>query len=389
MGGSTKKRIALVLSGGGVRGAYEVGAIKGVIEVLDRRPSDRSPFQVFTGTSVGALNATYLAAHADRGDLGIDGLINMWQSLKVSNYVQFDAIRSLLRRGRPDFSGWSVFDPIPLLKLVREGIPFDRLHQNRRDGIVHTLVIAALDIAAGRTTMFAQVADNASFRPSFDPLRNAVYTDIKLDHVLASAALPFIFPARKIGSTYYCDGGLRYNTPVAPAIRSACDALLIVPAIREGKARLTAPTISGYPSFTFMAGKLLNALLADPVERDLAILDRFNRLVSVLDSTLTTEERERVANVFLETRGHDYRTLDVLTIRPTLDIGVLAGQRISQGIGGALGWTFRQILKRTKTKEADWASYVLFDGTFANTLIELGRQNAHQKAEQIHQFFTD
>ncbi len=388
MPSGSAKRVALVLSGGGVRGAYEVGAVKGLIEVLGLGPGDPSPFQVFTGTSVGAINATFLAAHADRGDLGIEGLVALWKSLKVGNYVQFDAHRSFLRRGQPDFSGWSLMNPAPLARLVSNGIPFDRLHKNRDKGIVHTLVIAALDIAAGRTTMFAQVANNASFRPSYDPLRNAVYTNIGLDHVLASAALPFIFPARKIAGVYYCDGGLRYNTPIAPAIRSAADGLVIIPAIQEGGRRSRIPSLTSYPNFTYMAGKLVNALLADPVERDLAVLERFNRLVSVLDAALTPDERERVAEVFLETRGHDYQKLGVLTIRPTLDIGILAGQRIRQGIGGALGWTFRQILKRTKTEEADWASYVLFDSKFAATLIELGRQNAHERANEICTFFA-
>ena len=381
------KRTALVLSGGGVRGAYEVGAVKGMLEVLGVKRSSPCPFHIFTGTSVGAINATYLAAHADRGDLAIDGLIRLWTSLEISEYVRFDAIRSFRRRGEEGFKGWSLIDASPLARLVAGGIPFDRLHENRRRGIVHSLVIAALDIAHGRTTMFAQVADDATFRPSRDPLRNAVMTNIELDHVLASAALPFIFPARRIGESYYCDGGLRYNTPIAPAIRSCADELVIIPAIRGSDSREPAAPIDRYPNLTFMAGKLINALLADPVERDLAVLERFNRLVGVLDAALTDEERDRVADVFLETRGHDYRHLDVLTIRPTTDIGVLAGARIKEGVGGALGWMLRQVLRRTGSDEADWASYVLFDGVFAERVIELGRADAHALADDIKMFF--
>ena len=380
------KRTALVLSGGGVRGAYEVGAVKGLLEVLGVKPNSPSPFQIFAGTSVGAINATYLAAHADRGDLGIDGLIRMWTSLKISDYVRFDAIASLRRRNTNNFSGWSLIDAKPLARLVATGIPFDRLHDNRRRGLVSSLVVAALDIANGRTTMFAQVADDRIFRPAHDPLRHAVRTNIEIDHVLASAALPFIFPARRIGDSYYCDGGLRYNTPIAPAIRSSADKLVIIPAIREGSARVPAPPLARYPNLLFMAGKLINALLADPVERDLAVLERFNRLVDVLDAALTEDEQARVAEVFLETRGHTYQHLDVLTIRPSVDIGVLAGARIKEGVGGALGWMLRQVLKRTGSDEADWASYVLFDGKFADRVIELGRQDAHAKADEIRAF---
>ena len=382
------KRTALVLSGGGVRGAYEVGAVKGILEVLGVKRTDPAPFHIFTGTSVGAINATYLAAHADRGDMAIDGLVQLWTSLEVSEYARFDAFASLRRRRDSSFSsGWSLIDPKPLARLVSRGIPFDRLHENRRRGIVDSLVIAALDIAYSRTTMFAQVADDAQFRPSMDPLRNAVLTNIELDHVLASAALPFVFPARRIGDSYYCDGGLRYNTPIAPAIRSSADELVIIPAIRAGGPRRPAAPLGRYPNLTFMAGKLVNALLADPVERDLAILERFNRLVGVLDAALTDDERDRVADVFLETRGHDYRHLDVLTVRPTIDIGEMAGARIKEGVGGAIGWLLRQVLRRSGSDEADWASYVLFDGRFAEQLIEVGRQDSYALADDIRAFF--
>jgi NTE family protein len=233
--------------------------------------------------------------------------------------------------------------------------------------------------------MFAQIAAGVRFRPSLDPLRTAVYSDITVDHVLASAALPFVLPARRIGETYYCDGGLRYNTPIAPAIRSGAERLVIIPLLR--KARPAAGLARHYPNMTFLAGKLVNALIADPVERDLQVLERFNRLVDVLDEALNAGERERVAEVLRETRGRDYKKLDTLTLRPSSDIGLLAGQRIREGIGGPMGFAFSQILRRTGSPEADWASYVLFDGRFAGQLIELGRRDVHARADAVRRFF--
>lgn len=376
-----------MLSGGGVRGAYEVGAVKGIVEILGLKSRDECPFKVFTGTSVGAINATYLSAFADQGDMEIDGLIETWCSLKVSDYIQLDVLRGLGSNRKQRDNKNALIDANPLAKLIETKIPFGRLHANRRNGVVKGLVVAALDITKGKTTMFAQISDDWTFRPSNDPFRNALLTNIELEHVLASAALPFIFPLRKIGNQYYCDGGVRYNTPIAPAIRCKVDKIVIIPALRGPKGSREEEIIGAYPNLTFVVGKLFNALLADPLEKDLAIVSRFNRLVEVLDSALTEEERERVNELFLETRGHEYRHLETLTIRPSKDIGVLAGNRIKEGIGGAMGWFLKQVLKRTGSDEADWASYVLFDGGFASQVIEMGRKDAWDMKEQILSFF--
>ena len=377
-----------MLSGGGVRGAYEAGAVKGITEILELKSSDACPFQIFTGTSVGAINATYLAACAEQGDMAIDGLIETWCALKVSDYIQLDILRGLRAKRKQRDNGNSLIDANPLAQLIEHKIPFDRLHLNRREGIVKSLVVAALDIAKGKTTMFAQISDDWTFRPSHDPFRNALLTNIELEHVLASAALPFIFPLRKIGKRFYCDGGLRHNTPITPAIRSNANKIVIIPALRSPKGKREETNSDTYPNLTFVAGKLLNALLADPLEKDLAIVNRFNRLVEVLDSALTPEERKRVNEVFLDTRGHEYRLLDTLTIRPSRDIGVLAGNRIKEGVGGTMGWFLKQVLKRTGSDEADWASYVLFDGEFAKHVIEMGKQDAWEMRDQIKQFFV-
>lgn len=382
----TRGRTAIVLSGGGVRGAYEVGAVAGMIDVLGLRASDRAPFQVFTGTSVGAINAAYLAAHTDRGDLAIDGLIRLWTSLEIHEYLKIDILKSYWRRWRGYGGGWSLIDAKPLARLVGNGIDWRRLHHCREVGTTGALVVTALDIVTGQTTMFAQVARDTTFLPSLDPMRTAVYCDITVDHVLASAALPFVFPARRIGETYYCDGGLRYNTPIAPAIRSGAGRLVIVPMLR--RTRRAPAVVRHYPNMTFLAGKLVNALIADPVERDLAVLERFNRLAAILDAALPVSERERVADILRETRGRDYKKLEILTLRPTADIGLLAGHRIREGVGGPMGFVLKQVMRRTGTDEADWASYVLFDGRFAETLIDLGRSDAHSQADAIRAFFA-
>lgn len=398
----------LVLSGGGVRGAYEAGVLAGIVDVLDLRPEDASPFRVFVGTSVGAINAAYLAAHADRGDLGVAELTQLWQALDLSEHFRIHPRGLLGARKRFWFSdaaiekegplelGRSLLDPRPLDKLVRQAIPWQRLHDNVARSHVRALVVTALEIAHGRTTMFSQLAPGAVFHPSRDPRRQISQEVITADHVLASAAIPIVFPSRRIGRRYYCDGGLRFNTPIAPAIRSGADRLVVVSLqrrfpTRESYTQDPDHTVA-YPSLFFLLGKLINALLLDPVSYDLEVLERFNRVVDVLESTLPPEEMERVSQVLVESRGMGYRRLDTLLFTPSEDIGQLAGRYIEARLDrDRLGWMQRwfldQTAKSTVAREADLASYFLFDGGFAAELIDLGRRDVHARAEDVRRFF--
>lgn len=398
----------LVLSGGGVRGAYEVGVLSGLIDVLGLRPEDTPPFRVFTGTSVGAINAAYLAAHADRGDLGITELVRLWQGLDLTEHFRIHPRGLLGRRKRFWFSdaalekegplelGRSLLDPRPLDQLVRQGIPWERLHENVDNGHVRALVVTALEIAHGRTTMFSQLTPGAVLHAWRDPRRQVKREVITADHVLASAAIPVVFPARRIGKRYYCDGGLRSNTPIAPAIRGGADRLVVVSLQRrfptpESYAEDPDHT-SAYPSLFFLLGKLVNALLLDPVSYDLEVLGRFNRVVEVLEATLSSEELRRFSQMLVESRGMEYRRLETLLFTPSEDIGQLAGRYIENSLDRErLGWMQRwfldQTAKSTVAREADLASYFLFDGEFAAQLIELGRRDVYARAEEVRNFF--
>ena len=394
----------LVLSGGGVRGAYEVGVVGGIIEALGRDAAGPSPFSVFAGTSVGAINVAYLASHADRGDLAIEGLEKLWTGLELDVYLRLKVFEHIpilgafARRLLPlteRTMGWSVLDSKPLQRLVENGVDWDNLHRNADAGIVRSLIVAALNIGTGRTTMFSELGPDTDYRPSKDPLRTVERCRINADHVLASAALPGVFPARRVGGAYFCDGGLRFNTPIAPAVRSGADRLVIIPVTIQGRSteQTAASTLLEYPKPTFLLGKLLNALLADPLDHDLQVMARFNRLIEILETTLSPEELARVHEEMTRSRGAPYRSLDALVIRPTEDIGLLAGEYLrthqpGSRLRGAEGWLFRMARRRTAVKEADWAAYVLFDGAFARQLIDLGRRDARARADEIREFFT-
>lgn len=398
-------RTALVLSGGGARGAYEAGVIAGIIEVLGLRPSDPAPFQIYTGASVGAINATYLAAHGDQGDLAIDDLVGIWTRLNLDSHLQLDPLsllgvkqrlRTLMRMMKPgDVLGRSLLDASALEETVRDGVPWDRLHRIIADGVVHALVVATLRVADGRTTLFAELAPDATFAASRDPRRHATPTSIEAAHVLASAAIPIVFPARRIGDAWHCDGGLRFNTPIAPAIRCGADRLMVVSLLHKGRDDITEPaparTIT-YPDPIFLLGKVFNALLLDPVDYDLHVLERFNALMRVLDDSLEPAERARIDRVLVEHRGAPYRRLGLLTFRPSVDLGRVAGEHLQSHrnidqLGRGATWLLRRAARQDATWEVDLASYLLFDGDYAMRLIEQGIADVLMRADDVKRFF--
>ncbi len=385
---------AVVLSGGGARGAYEAGVVAGIVEILrDQRP-ERAPFSIFTGTSVGAINSTWLAAHADRPDMNVGGLLEQWQGLELREHLRISPMRFLWPSRGGERLGRSLIDPRALEELVQERIPFGRLHDNVDAGIVQAVVVAALNIASTKTTMFAEVAPEARFVPSRDPRRLGRLTRIECGHVLASAAIPLVFPARRIGSDYYCDGGIRFNTPLAPAIRSGADRLVVVSAMHRAELEADAGPgerlrrTAAYPSPFFILGKVLNALLLDPINYDLSVLRRLNRLWGVLEETLSADEMHRVRAVLDEARGVSYRRLDTLVFHPSQDIGDITTRHAKRLGAKSLTGVFMALSARARAQfEADLLSFVLFDGDFAGELISLGRQDAEDRADEIIAFF--
>jgi NTE family protein len=405
---------ALVMGGGGARGAYEVGVVAGLLEVLRRQRVSRSPFDVFTGTSVGAINAAYMAAHADRSDLAIEGLTAIWQNLTVDRHLQIDPLRFLgknrvaswLRRmrGEPeDRLGRSLIDPRALEELVSTTIPYERLHRNVDRGVVKALLVAALEVASGRTTLFAEIAPGHDFRPSPHAGRRAVATRMRAEHVLASSAIPLIFPARRIRDRFYADGGLRFNTPISPAIRAGADRIVVVsPIMPSPTPASSSPPLevegdqgpdavplgeadneSAYPNPLFLAGKVLNALLLDPIGYDLQVLQRFNLLVGALEKTLDAEELERIRKVTSQTRGLPYRRIQTLVFQPSADIGAIAVEHGQEMRTGAVA----RLRDLGIELEADLLSYILFDGGFTDEVMALGRRDALRRSAEIEAFF--
>ena len=393
----------VVLSGGGARGAYEAGVLAGIMEVL--RPA-AAPFDVFSGTSVGAFNAAYLAAHAHEPDMALPGLLSRWQSLEVGRHLKLD-LRGVLgfkrqwtRSGEDQAGvgmrvpagtvGRTLLSSVALEELACEAIDWQRLHDNVASGRVKALTLAALHIASGRTTVFSELPAGEELAPSMTERCVAVYGPVGPDHVLASAAIPLLYPARYVDGEYYCDGGVRFNTPISPAIRAGAQRLVVISLLLDdGQAETDLPArVDAYQSPVYLIGKVLNALLLDPLAYDLKVLQRYNELLDVLTSQLDADAFERVQSELALRRGSPYRQMPTLVFTPSQDIGLIARRRADRIRASRFSsWLLARTAALGSVWESDLLSFVLFDAEFAAELVRLGRDDAVVRAQEIRAFF--
>ncbi len=391
-----------------MRGAYEVGVISGILEVLQPKPGDPPLFRVFSGASVGAINAAYLAANAELADHGIQRLVELWKGLRLTDHARLRPLglarwpRGLLSKLKllddAEKLGSSLLDTRAIEVVVRRAIDWDRLHRVIDSGRVTALLIAALHVASGRTIMFTEQAPGTRIISTRDERRASVHEPIGPDHVLASAAIPLLFPSRRIGNHYYCDGGLRFNTPIAPAIRAGADRIVII-TVRHNRSPVDVAAVEEADTgggrdlgAVFLIGKLLNALLLDPVQYDLQVLERLNQVIDILEKTLPQAEFDRVQRVWIQHRGMPYRKLQTLVFTPSRDLGEVAGAYIKKhlrtdNLQPLARYLIERAIQSTPTGEADWASYLLFDGGFAGELIAVGHADALSRREEVLAFF--
>ncbi len=386
----------VVLAGGGARGAYEAGVLSGLFEVLDKRGPSLS-FRVLCGSSIGALNATWLAAHAHEPDHGVAALLREWRGLELGDTIGSSALTMLLspshRAPGESKPQWSLLRAKALESLVHDRIPWARLHENTALGLIDALLVPALHIATGTTTTFAQLAPRASFRPSHDLRRNARMAVIGPEHVLASCAFPWLYPAREVEGQWYCDGGIRYNTPISPALRAGADRLLVISLLAHRDVRhlhREQERVHALPNPLFLLGKIVNAFLLDPVEYDLSVLERVNRIMEVFDQAFSPQERERFDQVIARTRGIPYRSVPTLVFQPSRDLAQMASDFLAErkSAAGVAGRLLSAVHRYGRAVEADFMSFILLDGGFASRLIELGRRDVFARADEVVRFYS-
>src|SRR3989442_1779224 len=291
-----------------------------------------------------------------------------------------------------------LLDTLPLERLVRESIPWDDLRRHVDAGEVDAVAVAATEISSGKSVVWVDNREGAVRRWARDPFVIARPARLGPGHALASAAIPFLFPAPRIDGAYYCDGRLRLDTPLAPALRPGAHRLLILrlrhmPTPAE-EAALAAHREANCSSLAYLAGKVLNALLLDHVDYD---VDRLRLVNAILDTGARAygpDFLRRINQVIEQMRGTPYRVVRDVYVLPSRDLSVMAAECLEAHRGGAgrrggvsdaaLRYTVRGI-----AGEADLLSYLYFDHCYAEHLIELGRADAEARADELVTFFRD
>ncbi len=408
-----KPRRALVFSGGGARGAYEAGVVQYLVEELPKQLGHPISFDILCGTSVGAIHACFLAATAHLDASRGARLVDFWKSMRLEEILPLSA-RDLLRlparllglrqtadsirSGKAPARLYGLLNTEPLERLVVRTIPWRHIRANVRDGRVDAVCIAATQIASGRTAVFIEKRDKNIPMWTRDPMIVPRITRLLPAHALASAAIPVLFPAVRVGRTYYADGGLRLNTPLAPAIRLGADRVLVV-ALRQNIAdahqlAMTQGRVEDYASPTFLFGKILNALLLDHLDTDLARMHVMNEILSDGKSAFGPDFVDRINEVSMRERGQRFRPIQDLVIRPSRDLGILAGEVLSampsdRRRSPLLRLAMRSLEGGRRSPEADLLSYLLFDGEFLGPLTQLGYADARERESELLAFFSD
>ncbi len=395
----------LVLSGGGARGAYEVGVMLFIRERLKKRLGRHLHFDVITGTSVGALNGTFYAATSEDEDNQAQRLARAWEGLQLEQLISlragdlFKAGRLLLGKepappGPGTYRYGGILDTTGLEEFVCKLIPWRGIRQNLRAGRFKGLALSATHVGTGHTVVFLDTAEPIPVWSS-NPFVRAVRCAIGPRHALASAAIPVLFPAVKVKRAFYVDGGLRNNTPMSPAIRLGANRLLVVSlrhkASQKEEEVKAKQHEADYPKPLFLLAKALNSLMLDPTEYDLERMQRINLILAAGQEAYG----EGFASVLAahDKSGGPLRQLQAVHIQPSEDIGAMAWRLIDRGGPKLSSRMARKLLQRLAAREArgeaDMISYLLFDGEFCSELIELGFRDAESQEDELLRVFGE
>ena len=383
----------LILTGGGARAAYQVGVLAALAQLRrDAGVSGASPFPIIAGTSAGAINASTLACLADDFDSAVDGLVHIWQNIHVDQVYRADSF-GVIRTGARWMTmmslGWalarwkrsrprSLLDNEPLGNLLRRWVRLERLDSMLEQGHLQALAISGSSYTSGQHVTFYQT--NKPVEPWLRSQRVATRARMTIEHLMASSAIPFIFPAEQLELDgqleWFGDGSMRQSAPISPAVHLGADRVLVI-----GAGRMHEPTgprhvqVNGHPSMAQIAGHALSNIFLDALAVDVERLQRINNTLSLLPE----EARRNTA----------LRPIDVLVIAPSRRLDDLAAEH-----QGSLPPTMRGLLRSVgvqgegKTASGSaLTSYLLFEPSFTGELIMLGMSDTLARRAEVQRFF--
>ena len=372
--------IALVLQGGGARAAYQVGVLKAVAEILGQ--PEENPFPIITGTSAGAINAAVLAANADNFAHGVKVLLEVWDNFSPEQVYRTDFrgvagnsvkwLAAFLFGAVTKNHKVSLFDNSPLIELIQRHIPLSRIAKHIESGVLRAVSVTASGYTSGQNCAFFQAAPDVQGWRRSQRVGIRV-SQLRAEHLMASSAIPFAFPATKINREFFGDGSIRQMAPVSPALHLGATRVFVI-----GTAKLVKDMperIRGelYPSLAQIAGHAMSSIFLDTLAVDIELLQRVN-------ATLTVVDPER-----LKKSGMNLHHVDVCVACPNEPLETLAFKHV-----GDLPWTTRLLMRSIGAMRrggAALASYMLFDHRYCRALIAMGYDDTMKRCDEIAIFF--
>jgi NTE family protein len=369
---------AVVLSGGGARGAYQVGVLRWIAQ---QYPELRLP--ILTGVSAGAINAAFLAGRPEPLPEALELLADVWGNLSTEEILRADvfsllgnAFKVVMNLGSggaklaPQVRG--LVDTSPLERTLNRALNPAGIADNISRGRLTAVAVSATSYGTGRTVTFVQAEAEI---PMWERTRlHSVATKVDVDHVMASSAIPLFFPARSVEGEWYGDGSLRQGSPLAPAVYLGADRILVVSSrYRPGAREMSTRDDDGYPPAAQVLGLMLNSIFLDNLDADAERLERINEIVARVP-----RERQWLVSE---------RQVKMLVLRPSSDLGRLAAQfedRLPRGL--------RYLIRGLGTRRVaspDLLSYLMFEGDYLRELIRLGERDAEKNWLRIKRFLDD
>lgn len=367
--------IGLVLTGGGSRSAYQVGVLLALTELM---PRARNPFQVIVGTSAGAVAASVLAAEAHQWRRAVAGLERVWANFRSEQVFHVDPIHmaragmhwvlALLSGGLVLSPPKSMLNNAPLRQLLGLNVDFSGVRRSIARGHLRALALCATSYASGRSVAFYDGVENCTEWSRVQ--RVGRRTILTLDHLMASAAIPMLFPPMRLGDEFFGDGAMRQLNPLSPAIHLGADRLLIIGVRARRAAGVPATrTTPLMPTPGEIFGYMLDTLFTDQVYGDLEQLDRINQLVE-----------------FAPEAAHGARRVETLMLAPSMDPNEIAGRHdldLPRGLRALL-----RVIGGRDASGDQLSSYLTFEGGYTRELIELGYRDAMEARAQLVAFMS-